>query len=57
MQQDVFDEAMRRAATVGAANPIGYISTLLGDWKSQRLRTLDDIDAMQYQFDHAAGKV
>ena len=57
MQQDVFDEAMRRAATVGAANPIGYISTLLGDWKSQRLRTLDDIDVMQYQFDHAAGKV
>lgn len=57
MEPDVLEEALRRAATVGAGNPIGYIGALLVDWRRQRLRTLDDVDASQYQFDHAAGKV
>jgi DnaD/phage-associated family protein len=57
MEPDVFTEAMRRAATAGAGNPIAYIGALLVDWRRQRLRTLDDVDAAQYQFDHAAGKV
>ena len=57
MEPDVFAEAMRRAATAGARNPIAYIGALLVDWRRQRLRTLDDVDAAQYQFDHAAGKV
>ena len=57
MEPDVFAEAMRRAAAAGAHNPVAYIGALLADWRRQRLRTLDDVDAAQYQFDHAAGKV
>lgn len=57
MEPDVFTEAMRRAATAGAGHPVAYIGALLVDWRRQRLRTLDDVDAAQYQFDHAAGKV
>lgn len=57
MEPDVFREAMRRAATAGAGHPIAYVGALLADWRRQRLRTLDDVDAAQYRFDHAAGKV
>ncbi len=57
MELEVIEEALRRAATAGAAHPIAYISTLLADWKSQRLRTLADVDAAQYKHDHAVGKV
>lgn len=57
MQPDVFTEAMRRAAAAGATNPVAYIGALLADWRQQRLHTLDDVDAAQYRFDHAAGKV
>lgn len=57
MQPDVFEEAMRRAATAGASNPVAYIGALLADWRRQRLHTLNDVDAAQYRFDHAAGKV
>lgn len=57
MEPDVFAEAMRRAAAAGANNPVAYIGALLADWRRQRLRTLPDVDAAQYRFDHAAGKV
>lgn len=57
MEPDVFAEAMRRAAAAGATNPVAYIGALLADWRRQRLRTLPDVDAAQYRFDRAAGKV
>ena len=44
MELEVIEEGLRRVAIASAANPIAYISALLADWKSQRLRTLVDVD-------------
>ena len=57
MQMRVIEAAMRLAAASGAINPLGYMGAVLTDWRRQGIKTKDDVDVAQYQFDHAAGKV
>lgn len=57
MDMAVLAEAIRRAAEAGADNPIAYMTVIMENWRIAKIMTIDDVDAAQFEYDHATGKV
>ena len=54
--EGVLTKAIRIAASKGANSPMEYIFTVLCDWKSNKVKTVSDVDEYAFIFDAMNGK-